>query len=125
MLDDAGIRVAELRDDCILHRAWRKARHVKVIWPRIGIAVLLSLCVAVCADTVGVVLYERGHLSIDVGDAQGHGPDRGPEWDHAAKSKIRGMAIGLGAVSLCIALAVPPLVSALRRGSHPQSDARG
>ena len=73
---------------------------IKTIVIGIVFAVLLALCI----NGAGRLAYARGWIDIDVSDEHGHGPDRGPEWDSAARFHISRTAILSGLV--CFPLAV-------------------
>jgi hypothetical protein len=66
----------------------------KTIMAAIGIAVALGLCV----NAVGRLAYARAWIDIDVRDEHGHGPDRGQEWDRAARIRITRTAVLSGFV---------------------------
>lgn len=57
------------------------------------IAALIAVAVSVAVDGIGRFAYSRHWIDIDVSDGQGHGPDRGPEWDGAARGHIRRWAV--------------------------------
>lgn len=70
----------------------------------IVIAVLISVGVGITIDYAGRIEYSRHGIDIDVSDGQRHGPDRGREWDGAARGHIRGWAV-LSALA-CVPVAV-------------------
>jgi hypothetical protein len=60
---------------------------------RIILAVLIAMGIGIAVDQAGRLAYSRRWIDIDVSDGQGHGPDRGAEWDGAARGHIRGWAV--------------------------------
>jgi len=66
----------------------------------IGIAVVIGLSV----NTIGRLAYARGWIDVDVRDEHGHGPDRGREWDRAARFHIARGAILSGLASCPLAI---------------------
>lgn len=57
------------------------------------IATLIAAAVGIGVDGIGRCAYSRHWIDVDVSDGQGHGPDRGPEWDGAARFHIRRWAV--------------------------------
>jgi hypothetical protein len=82
----------------------------------VGIAILIGLSV----NGMGLLGYTRGWIDIDVSDRHGGGPDRGPEWDGAARSHISRAAILTGLLSCPLAM----LALTTRRKRKCEQDVR-
>ena len=76
------------RDPTIVYVGLKYVRKMKMI-RTIMIAALIAVVVGVAVDGMGRFAYSRHWIDVDVSDGHGHGPDRGPEWDGAARDHIR------------------------------------
>lgn len=76
-------------------------------------SLLFALCVAIAVglavNGLGRLAYARGWIDVDVSDRQGHGPDRGAEYDGAARWHIKRFAVYCGIVSFPAAAVIARL----------------